>query len=88
MTTRDCIDKIRFSLSDKSGSLKFDDFDIDEADCRHIADELKKLLVNRPLAEIDAEEIRQMSCPGEGYCLQAVADVIAGCQRMFVHEKE
>jgi hypothetical protein len=88
MTTRDCADRIRFSLSDKSGALRFEHFDIAEApECAQTATVLRELLLGQPLAEIDVEGIRNMSCLGNGQCFQAVANAIEECQATFIRKR-
>ncbi len=87
MTDSDCKDKIRFSLSDRSGALRFEAFDVvDQPDCRHIVDALRQILLHRPLAEIDVAEVERLSCPHGDQCMRAAAKIIRECQGTFLHE--
>lgn len=80
----DCSDRIRFSLSDKSGVLRFEDFDIvGQPDCRQMAERLRGILLGRPLADIDVAEIRRVSCPGNAECMRAVAEIIEDTKATF-----
>ena len=73
----DCRDKVRFSLSDSTGTLRFTDFDIvDAPECGQVAGTLKEYLLGRPLAELDLDHIRQMTCPGNGQCIRDIVSVI------------
>lgn len=86
MTADECRDKIRFSLSDKSGSLRFESFEITGAlYCQDIADELRRMIISRSLDEIDIAQIRRLRCPGSGQCMRAIADVVAELQQVFAH---
>ena len=81
MSADDCRDKVRYSLSDKSGTLRFEAFDIvDAPDCQDTADEMRRVLLGRPLAEIDVASLLGICCPANGQCMRAVADVIAEAQ--------
>ena len=73
----DCRNKVRFVLSDKTGTLRFTDFDIVNApECGEVAGPLKEYLLGRPLTGIDLGYIRQLTCPGNGQCIRDIVDVI------------
>ena len=79
----ECYNNLRFSLSDDSGELQFENFDIADPQCRQFADRLREYLVSRPLKELDPERIRFMQCPGAGECAATVAAVVEDYQRLF-----
>ena len=84
MTPDQCLDKVRFSLSDASGDLRFKSFDIiDAPECRQIAEGLRDYLVGRPLSEVDVDHIRHLSCPGSGLCMVRIAEVVAEYREMW-----
>jgi hypothetical protein len=88
MAGQDCRDKVRFSLSDKSGALRFERFDIvDQPECRRTLDDLRAILLGRPLLEIDLAEIKRISCPHGDHCMRAVSEIIEECQTMFARGK-
>ena len=77
-------DRIRFSLNDESGELRFTRFDIiDVMECRHVEAKLRSYLIHRSLSKVDVSEIRRLSSPGDAECMQAVLDTIAECQDLF-----
>jgi hypothetical protein len=80
----DCRNRVRFALSDSTGVLRFTDFDIvDAPECREVAKTLKAYLVGRPLAELDLDHIRGLSCGGNGQCVRDVADEIEDYRRIL-----
>lgn len=80
----ECYNNVRFSLSDSSGHLRFESFDIvDMPQCGDLAAALKKHLVGRTLAQVDVERIRAMKCPGEPTCVAEVARIVEEQQRLF-----
>jgi len=84
MSPDECADKVRFTLSDETGALRFKDFDIiDAPECKEIADTLRQYLLGRPVAEIDVGYIRTLECPGNGQCMHAIANVVAQNKAMF-----
>ncbi|KPK75886.1 MAG: hypothetical protein AMJ79_09245 [Phycisphaerae bacterium SM23_30] len=84
----DCCDKIRFSLSDKTGEFRFTDFDITDApECTGQVKELRALLLGRRLADINAAEILRISCSGNGQCMRSVVSVIKEYQERFLHNR-
>ncbi len=80
----ECYDKIRFSLSDDSGELCFEYFEIiDAPECQEIAGKIRSYILGRPLRLIDANRIRSLECPGSGECMSTVAKVIEENQEIF-----
>ena len=81
----DCYDKIHFSLSDKTGDLRFTGFDIINApECASQVNELRALLMDRRLVDINAAEILRISCSGNGQCMRSVVNVIKEYQERFL----
>ncbi|KPK50876.1 MAG: hypothetical protein AMK72_01105 [Planctomycetes bacterium SM23_25] len=81
---KECYDSIRFSLSDLSGQMRFQSFDlVDMPDCEDVAASLREYLVRCPLAEVDVERIRSMECDDRCTCLGEVARVVREQQRLF-----
>ena len=82
----ECYDSIRFSLSDLSGRMRFESFDVvDMPEYKGAAASLTEYLLRRPLAEVDVERIRSMECDGRCTCLGEVAPVVGEQQRLFGH---
>jgi len=78
-------DKITYSLSDRSGVLRFKAFDIVHAS-EHVEAALRGLLVGCCLAEIDPSDIRELSFPDDEQCthdIAAAAAAVVECQSMF-----
>lgn len=85
MSISSCADKIRFSLSDRSGKLCFEQFDIiDHPACNNVAEQMRAVIVGKPLAEIDLDALQAIECRGSRGCIEAACEIIAECQRMFV----
>ena len=84
MSTGGCYDKIRFTLNDSSGVLRFESFDIvDSPECTDIARTLREYLVGRPLAEVDLEYISGLWCWGNAECMKTVVQVIQEHRELF-----
>lgn len=84
----DCEDKVRYSLSDKSGAIRFEKFDIVGAPkCAPVAAALRERLLGRSLEEIDVAELEKMSCSGHGECVRAAVNIIAECKSLFGHAR-
>jgi len=84
----ECVDKIRFALSDKTGVLRVVDFNIvDALQCSEFAEGLKRYLIGRPVVEIDVDYIRSLRCSGDGQCMRAIVDAIAQYHEMFADKK-
>lgn len=80
----DCRDKVRFALSDSTGTLRFTDFDIvDAPECREVAQKLRGQLLGRPLADLDLDYIRGLSCGGNGQCIRDIVSVIEDHRAML-----
>ena len=89
MTPDQCLDKVRFSLSDASGVLRFKSFDIiDAPECQEIAEELRSYLVGRPRSQVDVDYIRNLRCPGSGLCMVRIAEVVAEYREMWACTEE
>ena len=85
----DCYDKVRFTLSDATGDLRFTAFDIINApECTGLAEELRAKLLDRRLADIDVGEIQRMSCPGNGQCMTTIVRIITDYQDRFTQSHE
>ncbi|MFC1782956.1 hypothetical protein ACFL02_05155 [Planctomycetota bacterium] len=83
----DCDDKVRFALSDKTGELRFTNFDIvGVPECVNVIEKLRVFLLNQKLADIDITEIIKMPCPGNGQCIQTIVRVIEEYQGRFIHK--
>jgi len=86
VSPEDCYDRIRFSLSDLSGRMRFESFDVvDMPECEDVATSLREYMVRRPLAGVDIERIRSMDCDGRCTCVGEVARVVREQQRLFIH---
>ena len=84
MSQTECYDKIRFSLSDKSGVLRFETFAIVGApECGDMEQELRAYLVGRPLSEVDPGYLRSLSCKGDGACMRAVIQTVGEYKELF-----
>ncbi len=90
--TRDaseCYDRIRYTMSDDGGELRFTSFQITGGSrCQGVEQELKEYLLSRPLRDLDADRIMQVSCPGGRQCIETVARVVAEQQGFFAGEEE
>ncbi len=87
MSIHNCADKIRFSLNDRSGQLCFEQFDIiDHPECANIAEQMREVIIGKPLAEIDLDALQSIECRGSRGCIDAACEVIAECQRMFARK--
>jgi hypothetical protein len=85
MSSGGCYDKIRFTLSDSSGVLRFTSFDfVDAPECAETARALGEYLVGRPLAEVDVEYLCAFRCAGSDSCMRALTEVIREHRGMFL----
>jgi len=81
---KECYDSIRFSLSDLSGRMQFESFDItDMPDCRRAAASIRDYLLHRSLGEVDIERIRSMEGDGGCPCVAQIVRVVREQQRLF-----
>ncbi len=80
--------RVRFTLSDDDGDLRFRAFDIADApECHGAAEILRQSLLGRSIAEVDTTEIACIPCSGEAQCVRAAADVIAEFQASFASRR-
>jgi hypothetical protein len=85
MQPLDCANKVRFSLSDETGVLRFTSFDIvDVGGFCEIVETLQEYLVSRPLADVDVDYLRKLTCTGNGECLHTVIQMVEEYQQLFV----
>ena len=88
MSPSECDDKIRFSLSDESGILRFETFAImDAPECRDLEQELRAYLVGRPLSKASLGYLRSLTCDGDGVCMRAVIRAIEEHQQLFLETR-
>ena len=88
MSPDDCRNRIRFALSDATGTLRFTCFDIVGApECRETAETLRKYVLGRPLAEMDSDHIRRLTCSGNGRCMLDIAGVIEDCRAILLPDR-
>jgi len=89
MSPNDCRDRVRLHLSDKTGVLRFESFDIvDAPQCEPAAEALRRYLASRPLADVDVQYIKRLSCPGNAFCFSTIAKIIEDYQSIFVHDRD
>lgn len=89
MTKDQCRDRVRCGLSDTTGVLRFENFDIADApDCADTAATLREYLVGRALAETDPERIRELGRITNPLCAQVVAHLVRESQETFVHRRK
>jgi len=79
-------DRLRYSLSDESGVLRFEEFEIANAlECAEIQKALQEYLMGRALAEVDLDHLRSLACRRDGECMEAVIRAVQEHQEMFAH---
>ena len=89
MNPAECRDKVRLSVSDETGVMRVKHFNIlDAPGCREYTEHVRSLLVDRPLRDINPDEIRRIPCSGEGICGNAVADIITEYQKLIGQEEQ
>ena len=89
MCTDDCRDRLRFRLSDDSGVLRFMEFAILNAPtCQDMEETLRDYLVGRALADVDLNCLRQLTCTGDGECMQTVIREVQKHQHLFVRDHQ
>ena len=85
MAPENCADRVRFTLSDEDGELRFVSFDIVGApECKNLTAALRDYLIGRKLADVDLHHLRGFRCSGNGECVRAVIDTVAEHQVMLV----
>jgi len=89
VTEQECWHRLRAALSDRTGMLRFENFDIVNApDSAETAATLRHYLVGRPLAETDPAHIRKLGRATEPVCAQRVARLVQKSQRRFSDTSE
>lgn len=86
MTENECRNKVRCALSDKTGQLRFESFDIvDAPECADTAEKIARYLVGRSLGDVDPGRIRDIGRDGNALCGRVVARMVEESQRTFLH---
>jgi len=86
MTKQECRDRVLCALSDRTGVLRFDSFDIvDAPDCEETAATLRHYLVGQALGETDIGYIRDLALVTHPLCAGVVAQLVQECQETFIH---
>ena len=86
MTEDECRRKVRCAMSDRTGVLRFESFDIVDAPaCAGTAQSIGRYLVGRALAEVDIARIREMGRDGDTVCARVVSQMVAESQAAFGH---
>jgi hypothetical protein len=89
MSAEQCHDRLRFQLSDKSGVLRFVEFEIVNASrCRGMEETLREYLLGRALADVDLSYLQGLACGGNGDCMHALIREMQKYQYLFVRKHE
>jgi hypothetical protein len=73
-------------MSDRTGVLCFENFDIvDAPECHETAEEIRRYLVGRALTDVDVSQIREIGRDGHALCARVVAQLVTESQGIFVH---
>ena len=73
-------------MSDKTGVLRFESFDIvDAPECAETAEKIRQYLVGRALADVDVSLIRETGRDRHLLCARVVAQMVGESQGIFVH---
>ena len=89
MSAKDCHDKLRFRLNDDSGVLRFMEFEIlNTPVCQDMEKTLREYLVGRALTDVDLEYLRNLTCTGNGECMQTVIREVQKYQHLFVRNDD
>ena len=84
MTQKECWDRVRWALSDRSGVLRFESFDVvDVPECGETACGIRRYLAGRTLAEVDTSQIREIGHNTHPLCAQVIAQMVAEAQETF-----
>lgn len=88
MTGENCWDRVRFTLSDKDGVLRFESVElVGSGECGISMEEVAEYMRGRPLAEVDLELLRSKHCRhGQNICMQAVSKAVGEYQELFCEE--
>ena len=84
MCKAECKDRLRVRMSDASGDLRFEAFEIvNSPACREIEATLRDYLVGRSLEDVDLGYLRGLTCPEDGEPALAVLQEVEKCKRLF-----
>ncbi len=84
MTEEQCRDRIRCALSDRSGVLRFESFDIvDAPECEDIRYSVREYVIGRTLAEVDVHHVRKVVAAAHPLCARVLARLMAESQGIF-----
>jgi hypothetical protein len=84
---RDCYERIRYTMNDDTGELRFTSFRIlGGAECREVERTLKEYLLSRPLRDLEASRIKRMECPRGRQCIETMAQTVAELQSLVAGE--
>ena len=73
---KECHDRIRFTLTDQEGPLRFKEFEIDDDSiCMCIKSAIQSYLLNSPLGDIDIDAIYHALSERHSECAGAIADI-------------
>jgi hypothetical protein len=85
VTDQECRDRVRCALSDRTGTLRFESFDIvDAPDCAQAAATLRHYLLGRALAEADPDHIRESGREAYPLCARVVAQLVQESQEILI----
>jgi len=85
MKKQECRNRVRCALSDSSGQLRVESFNIvDTPECQEMAEHLREYLVGKALAEVDAEHVRELARGAHPVCALEVSRLVRECQETFV----
>lgn len=83
MDSQQCQHRVRFSMSDESGTLRFTEFEVkDQEDCSTVR-ELTSYLLERPAFDIDWEHVARMSAQSPCTCAEDVLSVLGHCREIL-----
>jgi len=89
VTEQECWHRLRAALSDRTGMLRFENFDIVNApDSAETAATLRHYLVGRALAEKNPAYIRKLGSVTEPVCARPVVQLVRKSQRRFSDTSE
>ena len=84
MTEEQCRDRIRCALSDRSGVLRFESFDIvDAPECEDVSYSVREYVIGRALAEVNVDHVRDLVGAEHPLCARTLAGLLAESQEMF-----
>ena len=56
--------------------------------CKDTEKVLREHLIGRPLADVDLDYLRTLTCPGNGECMHAVIREVQKHQQLFLRDSE